>query len=148
PFPYDQAGAENRVFHAGSIPASVSYDGKATGMTIMGIERVGSDVRFRLLTRFSAVTLEASGPDGSAGLFMVDGSPPRPSGHAFDAAPFATIAVEAAAGELLEPGVRRPFDRWADGLRPRIRSVRVPIEDTVMVALYEGREIELAIEVE
>src|SRR5690606_39490141 len=79
---------------------------------------------------------------------MVDGSPPRPSGHAFDAAPFATVGVEAAAGELIEPGVRRPFDRWADGLRPRIRNVRVPLADTTLVALYAGREVELAVEVD
>ena len=40
------------VFHAGSLPASVSHQGAATGLTLLDIAEVAGNVEFRALTRF------------------------------------------------------------------------------------------------
>ena len=141
PFP---GASGNTVFHAGSAPASVSWDGTPTGLTVRNIQAAG-DVSFDLSTRLTRVTLVADGSAGTEPIFTVDGASPQPSGGTFQAAPFSRSQVEAAAGEVLEPGVRRPFDRWEDGVATRIRSLDVPLADTTLTALYEGREVQLAV---
>ena len=148
PFP---GSSGNRVFHAGSMPASTSYAGAATGLTVTGITRAGDDVRFDLLTRLSTLTLVADGSDGAAGVFRVDGAAPQPSGSSFRAAPFSTSVLEAAAGELVEPGIRRPFSNWLDDpTASRRRALQVPMRDTTVTALYDdgAREIQLAVTLE
>ena len=148
PFP---GSTGNRLFHAGSIPASTSYAGSATGLTVTGIARSGDDVRFDLLTRMSTLTLVADGSDGTTGVFRVDGASPQPSGSTFRAAPFSTSVLEAAAGESVEPGIRRPFSHWLDEpSASRRRSVQVPMRDTTLTALYDdgAREIQLSIMLE
>ncbi|MDZ7779087.1 MAG: immune inhibitor A [Gemmatimonadota bacterium] len=137
----------NTVFHAGSTPAATSYDGTPTGLTVLEIEPTGSNVGFHVLTRFSAVTLVADGSDGTTNLFTVDGAAPRASGESFTAAPFSTRIVEAAAGEPLEPGVRRPFDSWLDEVADRVRSVEIPLEDTTLTAIYDDDAKEVRLEV-
>jgi M6 family metalloprotease-like protein len=147
PFP---GATGNSVFHAGSSPASISYDGTPTGLTVLNIARAGADIGFDLLTRYSTVTLLADGSSGTTGLFKVDGAPHQPSGTTFRAAPFSTRTVEAAAGEVVEPGVRRPFDRWLDGSATRTRSVTAGIGDTTLTALYDdqAREVQLSVTLE
>jgi hypothetical protein len=51
--------------------------------------------------------------------------------------------LEAASGESLEPGVRRPFREWEDGESSRTRTLDVPLADTTLTALYSGREVQL-----
>ena len=147
PFPGETG---NRVFHAGSNPASISYSGAPTGMTLLNIARAGADIGFDLLTRYSTVTLLAEGSSGTTGVFRVDGASAQPSGATFSAAPFSTRAVEAEAGEVVEPGVRRPFDRWFDGSASRTRSVTAAIRDTTLTALYDdnAREVQLSVALE
>lgn len=137
----------NTVFHAGSTPAADSYLGTPTGLTVQAIRPAGSNMEMDVLTRFSRVTLVADGWNGTGTVFGVDGAS-QPSGGGFDAAPFIRSSVEAAAGEALEPGVRRPFARWADGLSSRLRTLEVPARDTTITAVYEGREIQLGVTLE
>ena len=148
PFP---GASGNSAFHAGSEPASISYDGAPTGLTVTGITRAGDDVQLDLLTRFATLTLVAEGSDGATGLFTVNGASPLPSGSAFMAAPFSTTLLEASAGELLEPGVRRPFSGWLDDPSgSRRRSMEVSTRDTTLTALYDdgAREMQLSIALE
>lgn len=145
PFP---GASGNSVFHAGSEPASISYHGAPTGLTVTGIVRSGNDVQLDLLTRFSTLTLVAEGSDGATGLFTVDGASPLPSGSTVTAAPFSTTLLEASAGELVEPGVRRPFNGWLDDPSgSRRRSMEVPVRDTILTALYDDdpREVQLSV---
>jgi M6 family metalloprotease-like protein len=145
PFP---GSTGNTVFHAGSTPAADSYLGAPTGLTVQGIRHAGTSIEMDVLTRFSRVTLVADGSAGTEGLFSVDGASPQPSGGTFEAAPFSEALLEAAAGEVLEPGVRRPFDRWADGLTTRARTLVVPPADSTLTAFYEGREVQLDVTLE
>lgn len=144
PFP---GTTDNTVFHAGSMPAADSYLGTPTGLTVQSIRRAGANMEMDVLTRLSRVTLVADGWEGAGTVFGVDGAS-HPSGGGFDAAPFMRSSLEAAAGEALEPGVRRPFARWADGLASRIRTLEVPPRDTTLTAVYEGREIQLGVTLE
>jgi len=142
PFP----GARGvREFHAGSVPASISYRGTPTGLTLLRIARSGANVSFDVTTRFSTVTLVADGWGGSPGPFRVDAAGAHPSGTTFTAAPFATRSFEAAGGETLEPGMRRPFSRWLDGSSSRTRTLRVPVRDTTFTAVYGGLEVQLSV---
>lgn len=138
----------NTVFHAGSTPPADSYLGTPTGLTVQAIRRAGANMEMDVLTRLSRVTLVADGWTGAGTVFGVDGAS-QPSGGGFDAAPFMRSSVEAAAGEVVEPGVRRPFARWADDARAtRVRTLEVPPRDTTLTALYEGREIQLGVTLE
>lgn len=143
PFP---GATGNTAFHAATNPAATSYDGTATGVTILDIAPGASDVAFRLLTRFSTVTLTASGSAGADGLFTVDGAAVDPPATTFASAPFVTHTVEASAGESVAPGERRPFVRWADAPdEPRVRTIVIPIEDFDLVAEYGGSQYRLSL---
>src|SRR5690606_24247363 len=117
-----------------------------TGLTLLDIRKDGDGASFHALTRFTELTLEAVGAAPSAPLFRTEGGGLQPSGATLSVAPFETVRIEAAAGEPLGPGVRRPFVRWEhDGSRVRIRDVVAPLEDLVLTAAYEGRQVELAV---
>ena len=136
---------ENRVFHASSKPSAVSERGTPTGLTLVDIQLVGQDVRFRALTRSTRVTVRAEGAAGQ-GLFTVNGVAVGGSEHTFGSYPFVKHEISAAPGESLGPGRRRPFLAWSDDPQaPRARSVVVPLEDTALVARYGGEQVELAI---
>jgi M6 family metalloprotease-like protein len=148
PFPYSDAFRENRVFHAVSDPAATSFLGSPTGLTITDIQRSGDDVTFRLLTRFTTVSMRADGGKGEGGLFTVNGTTVPTPTYQFTAAPFVEFAIEAAAGEELGPGIRRPFLGWADAAEePRSRRLVTPLADVELVASYGGRQLQLGIEV-
>lgn len=139
----------NTAFHAGSNPASISFPGTATGVTVLGITPAGDDMRFRLLTRFARLTVTSTGTSpGATGLFTVDGATvAAPPANVIVSAPFARRQLEAAAGEPLAPGERKPFLGWSDApSEPRVRSVITPIDDAVYEASYGGTQYELGMD--
>ncbi len=143
PFP---GQTQNTSFHAGSNPGSVSFPGTSTGLTILDIATVGDDVVFDALTRFSRVTVSASGAaPGATGLFLVDGNAlPAPPANTVLSAPFASLTLEAAGGAIVSPGARTAFLNWADSpTAPRVRTLSTPVADTNYEAVYGGTEYEL-----
>ena len=139
----------NTAFHAGSIPASVSFQGTGTGVTLLDITAVGDDVRFRALTRFTRLTVTSTGTaPGASGLFTVDGAPlPAPPANLLLSAPFALRTLVAAAGEVVQPGERRPFVQWNDApTASRTRTVSTPLADTDYVAAYGGTQYQLRVD--
>jgi M6 family metalloprotease-like protein len=146
PFPQEGALRENRVFHAAAQPSARTHDDVATGTTITDIRRVGDNVELRLSTRFSRITVSSTGDTGSGGLFSVDGvGVPEPT-YTFLSAPFDERSVEAAPGDPIEDGVRRPFLRWLDDAQaPRVRTLETPMDDLALTAEYGGRQVELSI---
>lgn len=148
PFP---GSTQNTAFHAGSNPASMSHLGTATGLTLLDVAPSGEgDMIFRLLTRFTTLTLSSSGSVGSSnGLFTVDGAPVAdPPANFVVSAPFALRSLEAAAGAPVAPGERRPFIQWSDApAEPRARMVTTPLVDREYVAEYAGTQYELHIDI-
>ncbi|MEJ2206263.1 MAG: M6 family metalloprotease domain-containing protein, partial [Gemmatimonadota bacterium] len=151
PFPLEMPNIqsiENREFHAASVPSALSEAGTATGLTLLDVRRDGPDITLRLTTRFTRLTIRSEGDGGTGGLFLVNGVSVPAAESTFLSAPFVENALEAAAGESLGPGERRPFRGWLDDpAAPRSRIVTTPLEDADFVARYEGREFELDMEV-
>ncbi|MFQ5535818.1 MAG: M6 family metalloprotease domain-containing protein [Gemmatimonadota bacterium] len=148
PFPYEGVDRENRAFHATSNPASLSYPGTATGVTLLDIRQSGNDITLQLSNRYATVSVRSEGDTGAGGLFTVDGAPVSGPEHSFASAPFTLHEIEAAAGDILSPGIRRPFLEWTDDPdAPRIRTLSTPVEDTTLVARYGGEEVQLAMEI-
>jgi M6 family metalloprotease-like protein len=144
PFP---GTTHNTAFHAGSDPGTYSYEGTATGLTVLDVGAGGGlDLTLRVLTRFSRVTLTADGSAHSTGLFAVDGESVDPPATVFSAAPFVEHVIEASAGEPVGPGERRPFVGWQDDVdAPRTRPFVTPLTDTELVAMYGGTQFELTL---
>ncbi len=145
PFPGQSA---NFVFHAGSNPASRSFAGTATGLTMLAIQPAsGDDMRFDLLTRLSDLTVSSTGTASTGGILTVDGAAADPPDNTFTSAPFDTHVLEAAAGDpTAQPGERVPFQQWQDGPTSRTRTVIVPVVDTAFVAEYGGLQYELHVD--
>ncbi|MDA0329517.1 MAG: M6 family metalloprotease domain-containing protein [Gemmatimonadetes bacterium] len=145
PFP-GQTG--NSAFHAVTEPSPVSFQGTFTGLTLFDITRSGDDLAFGLATRFSTMTIRADGAVGTDGLFTVNGMAVSPPATTFVSAPFVTHTIEAAAGEPIGPGERRPFLGWLDSpTAARARTVPTPIADTDFVASYGGSAFEVDVTV-
>lgn len=141
------ATGENRVFHAASSPSSLSDAGKPSGLTLTGIRKEGGVVTFSLSTRFTRVAVRSEGDGGRGGLFKVNGAPMAEAAATYRSAPFTPFAVEAAAGESLGPGRRRPFAGWKDdAAAARARTLLTPQQDLELVARYAGEQVELAVE--
>ncbi|GMV08072.1 MAG: hypothetical protein AMXMBFR53_43470 [Gemmatimonadota bacterium] len=137
---------ENRVFHAGSNPSSMTDVGEASGLTLLDIRRTGDDIAFRVSTRFTRIAVRSEGDDGRGGLFRLNGAAVADPGFTFRSAPFLGQTLEAAAGESLGPGVRRPFVGWSDDASaPRVRAIETPMEDLELVAGYRGEQVEVAV---
>ena len=129
----------NTAFHAGSNPASVSFQGTVTGVTVLDIAQVGDSIDFRAITRFTRLTVTAPGTvSGSGGLFRVDGSlVAGPPANFVVSAPYAVRTLEAAVGAPAQSGGWRMFERWTDApAEPRSRVIMTPIADTEYVAEY------------
>lgn len=138
---------ENRVFHAASKPSSLTDQGKPSGLTLTDIRKEGGLVTFRLSTRFTRMAVRSEGDEGKGGLFTVNGAPMAEAASTYRSAPFTSFSVEAAAGESLGPGVRRPFVGWRDDpSAARGRTLITPVADTELVARYAGEQVALAIE--
>jgi hypothetical protein len=136
PFP---GSTGNTVFHAGSNPSSWTHGGKAMGITLTGIQQVGEAMSFHAYTRFQTVTLRAEGVPAGSLVVQVDGSAPRPLEEALPSAPFQSHVIEVPVRGEWSPGVAAPFESWADGT-PRIRQLTTQLQDTVLTAIYSGRE--------
>jgi M6 family metalloprotease-like protein len=140
---------ENRVFHAGSTPSSLSDAGTASGLTLTDVRKGAGVITFRASTRFTRVAVRSEGDGGAGGIFKVDGVARAETGFSFRSAPFRRFTVKAVAGETVAPGVRRPFSGWADAPQaPRVRVVDTPLSDLELVARYGGEEVELAVALE
>jgi M6 family metalloprotease-like protein len=143
PFP---GGTGNTAFHAVSLPSSNSRDGNFSGLTLFDIRIVGDAVDFHALTRLTRMTVRPAGSSAN-GLFMVDGdalggSPP----HVVLSPPFTSRTIEAAIGEIVRPGERRPFVQWTDApSAPRTRVVVTPVVDTDYEAAFGAIQYQLAI---
>ncbi len=143
PFP---GSSGNTGFHAASWPASTTWGGGASVLTVADIVDAGDDVTFRLATRRTTLSVRAQGAAGSSGLFTVDGQDPGPSPFDIVSLPFVEHEVEVVAGEALGPGARRPFLGWQDDAgAPRVRTVVAPIGDSEYVADFGGTQYELAL---
>jgi hypothetical protein len=60
--------------------------------------------------------------------------------------PFTSRTLEAAIGEIVQPGERRPFVEWSDApSAPRTRVVVTPVVDTDFEATFGGIQYQLAI---
>ncbi len=141
------AEGENRVFHAASLPSSLTDAGKPSGLTLTDIRKDGGLVTFRLSTRFTRMAVRSDGDEGRGGLFTVNGAPMAEAVATYLSAPFTSFSVEAAAGESLGPGVRRPFTGWMDDpAAERGRTLVTPLEDVELVARYAGEQVELAVD--
>jgi hypothetical protein len=148
PYPLETEARVNRVFHASSEPASRALGGSATGVTLLDIRRQGEAVGFDVLSRMYTVTVRTEDGTGPDGVFSVNGAAVAGASHAFSSAPFEANEIEAAAGEPIEPGMRVPFTRWLDDPdAPRVRTLLTPLGDVALVARYEGRQVELAMDV-
>lgn len=145
PFPGQSA---NFVFHAGSNPASRSYGGTATGLTMLAIgPATGDDMQFHLLTRLYNLTVSSTGTTSTTGILTVDGAAADPPNNTVPSAPFDTRVLEAAAGDpTTQPGERVPFQQWQDGPTNRTRSVVTSFADTSFVAEYGGLQYELHVD--
>jgi M6 family metalloprotease-like protein len=143
PFP---GGSSNTAFHAVSLPSSNSFPGTPTGLTLVDIRDAGNDLQFRALTRLTRLTVRPSGATGS-GLFRVDGATlSGPPPHVVLSPPFTSRTIEAAVGEVVQPGQRFPFLRWNDvPSAPRTRIVSTPLTDTEYEAVYGPLQYQLAI---
>jgi M6 family metalloprotease-like protein len=143
PFP---GGTGNTAFHAVSLPSSNSRDGNFSGLTLFDIQLVGDVVDFHALTRLTRITVRSVGSSAS-GLFKVDGDalggdPP----HVVLSPPFTSRTIEAAIGDIVQPGERRPFVEWNDApSAPRTRVVVTPVVDTDFEATFGGIQYQLAI---
>jgi M6 family metalloprotease-like protein len=143
PFP---GSSLNTEFHAASSPAALSYQGGATGLTIVDIQTVADDVEFRLLTRRTTVSLGTTGTIGSSSFFNVDGVSIDPASSFFDSAPFEGHLLEAAPGDVTSPGIRTPFVAWTDDASAtRNRTFTTPLVDSMLVASYSGQQVQLSI---
>lgn len=135
----------NREFHAGKPPEARSHLGTGFGATLTGIELVGEDVRFRLHSGLSTVTVEAE-QDGAPAMlrgFELDGRE-RETPIVFRSAPFERHEVAAAPGVPVGPGMRESFSGWRDGAS-RVRTLTTGFADTTLVARYGGREVRLLV---
>jgi len=141
PFP---GAAGNTAFHAASDPAATSYQGGATGVTLVDIATVGDEIELHVSTRFTSVTVRAEGSSGSGGLFTLDGVTVLAPEASFVSAPFVPHVIEASAGEELVQGERRSFLEWSDAPgEARIRPIETPMDDTELVATYGGTQFRL-----
>jgi hypothetical protein len=141
------ATGENRVFHAASNPSSLTDAGAPSGLTLTDIRKDGGLVTFRASTRFTRMAVRSEGDAGKGGLFTVNGAPMAEALSTYRSAPFTDFTVEAAAGESLGPGARRPFVGWKDDASAaRSRTLVTPLQDVDLIARFAGEQWELAID--
>ena len=138
-----------QVFHAGSAPQSVTHEGNAAGVTLTEIEESGATVSFRAVSGLRTVTLGVQGA-GTSGLLLADDVPVPLGGLSLQRAPFEGVVLNAAAGESLGDGIRRPFAGWSDApSAARVRVFITPLEsDASVSAVYGGEEVRLDTQLE
>ncbi len=131
------------VFHAGLAPQSFTHEKRAAGVTLLDIAQEGTTVRFRAVTGYRDVVVGVEGTS-TPGVVVVDGEPLPAAGATLRRAPFQAVTLNAAAGESLGEGMRRPFIAWSDDpLASRLRVLFTPLVDTRVTALYGGEEVQI-----
>ena len=146
PFP---GASQTTEFHAGAAPASVTHEGSAAGVTLTDIADAGGGVMtLRSMSGYRMVTVEVDGSE-TPGLVRVDDEPIPAGGGSYLRAPFQGLVLAAEEGESLEPGVRRPFLRWADDpAASRLRVLVTPRDsDPVVTAVFGTEEVRITAEV-
>jgi M6 family metalloprotease-like protein len=145
PFP---GSTGNTLFHAASTPASTSFPGTPTGLTVLDISLLGDDIQLNARTRFTRIGLTSSGTGPGASAFTVNGSQVNESpDSSAAAAPFELLTIEAAGGDSTAPGIRTSFDSWDDDpMQARTRLVVTPLADTAFSASYSGTEYQLLVD--
>ncbi len=146
--PFPGSSGQDR-FTAGSVPAAFTYDGLngedgvppglASGITLLDIQQVGEQMQFRVLTRYQALILEATGALGPV-PFVVDGVETPGNPTSVVSAPFQTHVVEAAGGEESVDGFRNGFVSWEDG-SGRSREWTTQLSDATLTATYGNPEV-------
>ena len=136
-------------FTAGSAPAAFTFDGlngqdgvpqgRAAGITLLDIQQVGDQVRFRALTRYQTLTLQATGALGPV-PFRVDGVETGDNPASVVSAPFQRHVIEAAGGEESVDGFRNGFVAWDDGAE-RNREWTTELSDVTLTATYGNPEV-------
>ena len=139
----------NPAFHAGKPPAALTHQGGPFGATLTEIELVGAaphDVRFRLNTGLSTITVEAEqgGVPVELAGFELDGELQGNTPIVFHSAPYQRHEITAASGVPLGPGERASFEAWRDGA-PRSRVLETGLSDETLVASYGQEELRLEI---
>lgn len=145
PFP---GSTDRRDFHAGTVPGSFTRAGAAAAFTLTGLREAGAELAFELTTRTGHATVVTRGGSGATGLVSVNGTLLGPVRDSTRLAPFQPLTLEAAPGEVLEAGVRTPFTGWDDGPVARSRTLTMPAGDTTFTAVYDGRELQVAVALE
>ncbi len=142
PFP----GVRRRTaFHAGTEPSARDNSGRASKLTVRDLRLEGESALFSLTTETRRLTVRTEGATNS-GLVEVDGLLPELDGS-FRVAPFDEVAVTAAAGDEIAPGVRRRFERWGDGSTERTRLVQIEDQDVELLASFGQEEVRVEVEV-
>lgn len=135
------------VFHAGSAPQSVTHQGRAAGVTLTDITESGAQISFRAVTGLRDIDIDVQGTT-TPGLVAADDEPVPLGGLSLQRAPFEGVVLNAAAGESLGEGIRRPFTGWSDDTgAERIRVFITPLEsDATVTATYGGEQVRLETE--
>lgn len=134
------------AFHAGTDPASDSYDGRAMGVTLLDIAAHPDGATLTVVNGYRTVVVQTQGATNPAGLLTVDDVVVSGSDTTFLSAPFERHPLAAAAGDPVSPGERIGFAGWSDDLSaPRVRSFATPLVDAALTARYEGVQYELAL---
>jgi hypothetical protein len=138
-----------QVFHAGAAPQSVTHEGRAAGVTLTEIEQSGATISFRALTGLRTVAVGVQGA-ATGGVLLVDDEPVPLGGILLRRAPFEAFVLNAAAGESLGEGIRRPFVGWSDAPgTDRVRVFVTPLDgDASVDAIYGGEEVRVHTELE
>ena len=156
PFP---GATEMTAFNAGTVPSAFTYNGlnglggipanTAAGVTLLNIQQVGSQMEFRVLTRYQDVTVQSAGLGASGSVFTLDGVASATLTLVFTSAPFQGHALEAAGGAPVPgaPGFRVGFQAWSDG-QPRVRSWTTGTNDSTLTASYGNPEVSFDITLE
>jgi M6 family metalloprotease-like protein len=130
--------------HAGSRPSSWTHEGAAMGITLLDIQPLGEEMRFRAVVGYQPLALRTEGSPSGRGLISVDGVTSEAPDWIFDSAPFQEHSISAAPGEELDEGIRVGFAGWTDGA-PRVREYQTGLFPDSFTATYGGREVHLDI---
>jgi M6 family metalloprotease-like protein len=141
PFP---GSFQRTELHAATVPGSWSHDEGAMGITLLDIQQVGSDITFRAVTGYQALTMETMGAPSGNGLISVDGITSQDPSWILNSAPFQTHTITAAPGEGTGTGYRVGFEGWADG-SPRVREFQTQFSTQTFSAGYGGTEVHIDI---
>ena len=119
--------------HFGQSPADLGPEHIRAYLNHLAAQQISTgyfNVIVASLRFLYTVTLETEGGSEPQGTFSVDGASVPGAVHSFASAAFDRHEIAAAPGELLQPGVRRPFESWSDDVdAPRVRTIETTLGD-------------------